>query len=131
MNRCMKRSTALALCFITASALATPPRQLITHNTTDSESNAYIAGTIPSQHPTRAHTDGTVFWTAVKLACFGHIVEGKCSALIRMETNTENPVDIGMVSMDLDSGDITPKTITANGYTLVVNGPGETTLSKD
>ena len=48
-----------------------------------------------------------------------------------METNTENPVDIGMVSMDLDTGDITPKTITANGYTLVVNGPGETTLSKD
>ncbi len=42
-----------------------------------------------------------------------------------------NPVDIGVVSMDLDSGDIIPKQISANGYTLNVKGPGETTITKD
>lgn len=131
MNHLLKSLTIAALGLITATAIAAPPKQLITHNSTDVESNAFIAGSIPSQHPTKAHSDNKVIWAVVKMACFGHIVNGKCSALIRMATNTANPVDIGEVSMDLISGDITPKTMSANGYTLTVNGPGETTLSKN
>ena len=130
MNRLIKTLTAGALGLCAATALAAP-KQLITHNTTNAESNAYIAGTIPSQHPTKAHSDGKVFWTAVKMACFGHVVDGKCSALILMETNTPNPVTLGTVMLDLDSGDITPKQLSANGYTITVNGPGETTISSN
>ena len=131
MNRPIKCATTLALCWMTTVALAIPPKQLITNNTTDAESNAYIAGTITSQYPTRAHSTNKVFWTAVKLACFGHIIDGKCSALIRMDTNTENPIDIGTLAMDITTGDITPSSISGNGYTITVTGPGETTISKD
>lgn len=117
----------LGLC--ATAVFATPPKQLITHNTTDFESNAFVAGTIPSQHPTKAHSDGKVFWTAVKMACFGHTINGKCAALIKMATNTPNPIELGMLTVDLNTGEITPQQITANGFTLTINGPGETTLS--
>lgn len=129
MNRFLKTMTAGALGLFTAAAFAVPPKQLITHNTTAVESNAFIDSTVPSQHPTKAFSDGKIFWTAVKMACFGHTVNNKCSALIKMATNTTNPVDIGIVTMDLDTGDIEPKQVSANGYTIRVNGPGETTIS--
>lgn len=128
MNRLLKHLSIVALSTIAATALAAP-KQLITHNTTDLESNAFVAGTIPSQHPTRPHSDGRVFWTAVKLACFGHIENGKCSALIKMATNTPNPITVGTLTMDILTGDITPKQLSSNGYTITVNGPAETTLS--
>ena len=129
----MKRSMKIfvpILSLIAATAIAAP-KHLITHNNTDLESNAFIDGTIPSQHPTKPHSDNKVFWTAVKLACFGHTVNNRCSALIKMGTNTPNPIDVGVLTMDLNSGDINPKVIKANGYTIIVNGPGETTILKD
>jgi hypothetical protein len=129
MTRLIKHLTAGALVLFTATALATPPKQLVTHNTTDVESNAFVDGSLPSRHPTKAHSDGIVHWLEVKMACFGHTTNGKCNALIVMKTNTPNPVAIGTVSMDLESGDITPKQLSANGYTITVNGPGETTIS--
>ena len=131
MNRFIKNMTVGTLILFAVTAIAAAPKHLITHNTTNAESNAYIDGSIPSQHPTKAHSDGRVFWTAVKMACFGHSVGGKCNALIAMQTNTPNPVTIGTVTLDLDSGDITPKQLSANGYTITVNGPGETTISSN
>lgn len=113
---------------ITATTVLASPILLITHNTTDVESEAYIDGKIKSNHPSKAHSDNNVSWVSVKMACFGHTVNGNCPALIKMATNTANPVDIGMVTMNLVTGDITPKQISGNGYTLIVNGPGETTL---
>ena len=130
MNRLLKNMTVGAMSLFAATAIAAP-KQLITHNTTDVESNAYIDGTIQSQHPTKAHSDGKVFWTAVKMACFGHTIDGKCTALIKMADNTPNPIIVGTVTLNLDTGDITPKQLSANGYTITVDGPGETTLSSN
>ena len=48
-----------------------------------------------------------------------------------MASNTDTPIKIGTLAMDVDTGDITPKQLSANGYTITVNGPGETTLSTD
>ena len=122
----------LAACLTYAvSVVAAPPRYLITHNTTDLESNAFVAGTIASQYPTAAHANGKVFWGAAKMACFGHISNGICPALIRIGTDTPNPMDIGTLYLNLDSGEITPASIQGNGYTALVNGPGEITLLKD
>jgi hypothetical protein len=118
---------------LTTTALMASPRQLITHNMTDVESNAFVAGTIPSQHPAKAYSDSKVVWTEVRMACFGHTINGKCSALIKMGTgpNDSEIVDLGMVTLDLNTGIITPSTLSANGYTMTVNGPGETTLTKN
>lgn len=131
MNRLKNGILATSLLMISTVVLAVPPKQLITHNTTDVDSNAYVASTIPSQHPTKAHSDSKVFWTSVRMACYGHIVNGKCPALIKMGVNTNNPVDIGIVELDLNTGEITPMQISGNGYTLIVNGPGESTIVKN
>lgn len=118
---------ALALSSTIASAA---PSFLVTHNRTNVESNAELAGTM-SPYPTPANKDGRVLWGLVKMACSGHVVNNRCSAVIYMETNTNHAIKLGEVSMDIDSGDIMPKMIKANGYTLTVNAPGETTLTKD
>ena len=130
MNLMLKSISAIALSLSAASALAVPD-YLITHNNTNVESNAYVAGTIPSPYPTAAHSSRQVPWNMVRFACYGNTTNGKCSALIKMATETAHPVDIGYLTMQLDNGDITPKKLSANGYTMVVNGPGEATVTKD
>lgn len=130
MNVVIKFLLFAALGLFSLSTLAAP-KQMITHNLTDLESNAFVDGVVPSQHPTRAHSDGKVFWTAVKLACFGHTINGKCSALIKMGTNLPIPIEIGTLSMDINTGEITPLQLSANGFTITVNGPGETTLTQN
>lgn len=127
-----KRIGTSVMLFIAASvAFAAPPKVLITHNETDFESNGYIAGTIPSQHPTKAHSTGRVMWASVRMACFGHVINGRCEALIKIATDTDHPIELGTVSVDLNTGDIQPKALYANGYKMIVNGPAESTLSKE
>lgn len=130
MSRLHNLLIAATLSLTATTALASPI-MLITHNTTDLESNAFVGGTVPSNHPTKPHSDNRVSWVSVKMACFGHTSGPMCPALIKVGTNTPNPITIGTVSMDLRTGDITPKQLRANGYTIIVNGPGETTLLKD
>ena len=116
---------------VAAIALAAP-LVLITNNNTDEQSRAFIDGTHPSHHPVPARTTRQIYWNMVKIACFEHTSsDNKCSAVIRMATDTLKPIDIGTVSMDLETGDITPKLQSSNGYTLTVNGPGETTITKN
>lgn len=128
----MYKIIKIAICcsFIIYSSLGlSAPAFLLTHNLTDEESNAHIDG-IPSLYPTKARSHSKVYWNLVRVACHGHSVGNSCTAVIKMATNTPNPIEIGEVHMDLTTGDITPKQLSANGYTLVVNGPGETTLTK-
>lgn len=128
MNKLQKTLSAVVLS-LSAGGLSAAPSYLITHNLTNEESNAYVANLIPSTHPTKAHSDGKVSWLVVKLACTLHKTNGRCPAMIKMKTDTANPVDLGMVSMDLDTGDISPKTLVAQGYRFSVNGPAEATLT--
>lgn len=130
MKLMLKSISAIALSLAAATALAIPA-YLITHNNTNEESNAYIAGTIPSPYATAAHSTRQVYWSMVRMACYGHTTYGKCSAMIKIGTNTANPKDIGVVTMDLESGDITPKYFTNAGYTVIINGPGEATINKN
>lgn len=123
--------TTLTLGLVIQTSALAGPKQLITHNLTDLESNAFIAGTIPSQYPTKAHSTRQVFWAAVRMACFGHIVNNKCPALIKIGTDTDHPIEVGTVEMNLETGEITPEIVYGNGYKLVVNGPAEATISED
>ncbi|CAM2947073.1 hypothetical protein [Legionella worsleiensis] len=130
MNLMLKSISAIALSLSAATAFAVPT-YLITHNNTNVESNAFIAGTIPSPYPTPANSTRQVYWNMVKMACYGHTTNGRCSALIKMATNTSAPIELGYVSMELDSGDISPKVLSAKGFTLTVNGPGEATITRN
>jgi hypothetical protein len=133
MHSTYKTFASLVLILSSFQGFASP-KQLITHNQTDLESNAYVAGTIPSRYPTRAYSDNRVNWLEVRMACFGHITNNKCPALIRIGTGPNDggtPMDLGFVTMDLVTGSITPNELHAYGYTFTVNGPGETTITKD
>ena len=128
MNKSLRLSIILSSALISGAVFAAP-QYLITHNRTNVESDAYVDGIIPSGHPTKANSDGKVMWGLVKFVCFGHIVNNTCSALIKMETHTSHPVELGKVSMNLLTGDISPKSLVANGYAMTVNNPGEVTLT--
>ena len=130
MNFIFKGFSAIALSLSAVTAFAAPT-YLTTHNNTNEESNAFVAGTIPSPYPTPANSTREIYWNLVKLACYGNTVNGKCPASVKMATNTKNPIEIGMLTMDLSTGDITPKQISNNGYTLTIVGPGEATITKD
>lgn len=127
----LQRTLAAITLSLSATAALAMPAYLITHNNTNEESSALIAGSIPSPYPTAPHSTRKVYWNLVRLACYGHTVDGKCSALIRMGTSTANPIEVGYVYMDLATGDITPKQLSAQGYTFTVNGLGEATIDKD
>lgn len=130
MKLLLKSLSALTLSLGVVTAFAAPA-YMTTHNYTNEESNAYIANYIPSPYPTAAHSSRQVYWNMVKLACYGHTTGGQCLAVIKMASNTANPIVIGELSMNLETGDITPKSLSAAGYTVVINGPGEATITKD
>lgn len=123
-------NASLLACLSLSLNLYAAPKQLITHNKTSVESNAFIDGSIPSVYPSKANNDNRVFWASVKLACYGRISNNICHALIKMKTDTPSPIDLGWVSLNLATGEILPASIVANGYRLTVNGPGETTLEE-
>lgn len=131
MNLLLKSLSALTLSLSAVVAVAASPTYLTTHNNTNEESNAYIAGTIPSPYPTKPNSTKQVYWNMVKIACYGHASNGKCPALVKMATNTDSPIELGTMIMDLATGDITPKKLSNRGYTLIVNGPGEATITKN
>lgn len=124
--------SALGWLLLANPSMATAPQLLITHNNTNVESNAYIAGTIPSANPSKPNSTNLVPWIIVSIACTGHLIDQtKCPALIKMETNTAHPVNLGEVTMDIKTGEINPKRLAANGYTFTVVGLAEATLNKD
>lgn len=126
-KRIIMGTVALSYSFI-ANAV---PASLMTHNQTHVESNAYIDGVVKSPYPSAAMKDNRVAWLSVRIACTGHIVDNKCHALVKMATDTPNPIDLGWVEMDMLSGEITPQELHNNGYGLIVNGLGEVTLMEE
>jgi len=129
MNLILKGLSVITLSLGATVALAAPAF-LTTHNNTSEQSNAFIDGA-PSPYPTLAHSTRQVYWNFVRLACYGHSTNNKCSAVIKMATDTANPIELGTVTMDTETGDITPHQMSAKGYTFTVNGLGETTISKN
>lgn len=119
-----------AACILAGSIASASPAYLTTHNNTNVESNAFINGTIASPSPTKANSDHSVMWIVVRMSCYGHIQNGLCPATIKMATDTGTPIDLGNVTINVETGDILPKELHANGYHFIVNGPGEVTLTE-
>lgn len=132
MNRFV--NAAIAVTFGLATSVAgAAGMALITHNKTDMISKAMIDGSIPSTHPALPQKDTKISWAEVRLVCGPRLdAAGLCHALVKMiSPSNGSEFDLGWVYMNIDNGDITPKTLTANGYTLTVNGPAETTITKN
>jgi hypothetical protein len=122
---------AITLSTFASAALAAPPVYLITHNETDLESNAYIKGNTPSPYPTPPASTRQIYWNMVRIACYGRTnSDGTCSALVKMAPNSPSPIEVGYLTLNMETGDITPKRISGGGYSVIVNGPGEATIVK-
>ena len=114
---------------MTNNVLAGPPSVLTTLNKTSVKSNAYIDGVVPSLYPTLANSNRSVSWIAVTLACQGHIKDNICRAIVRMNVDSDNPVDLGELTLNMKTGEILPQSLTNNGYHLEVVGNGRIELS--
>ncbi len=129
MNKLLSMTAGVVL-GLSATVSNAVPFYLTTHNNTGVESNAWVNGH-PSPYPSQPFSTNKVMWGLVQLACAPIIVNGTCSADIKMETDTPNPVMLGRMTMKLNNGDITPKSLVSNGYRLTVNGSAELTITKE
>lgn len=107
------------------------PRKLVIHNQTNVDAGAYVAEQVPPRHPAKANSTNYISWTEVRMACLGRSVDDECPAMIKMAINTSNEMNLGIVYLNVKTGNITPKKVNKYGYTLTVNGPGEATLTQD
>lgn len=122
------------LCFFSLLASASysyaAPAYLYTHNDTDLTAGAFVNGTIPPQHPTKPHSSSKIYWSLIKLVCSYNPKQPTCHATIKLGNNNNYTIEIGEVAINLDTGDITPKEISNNGYRVSVMGPGEALITK-
>lgn len=131
MKKILTTLTLTALTLTMSSAFASP-KKLVIHNQTNVDSCAYVAGEVPPRHPARANCTNYISWTEVRIACLGRTLANKtCPAVIKMNINTPNVTDLGVVYLNVDTGEISPKVLHGNGFKLTVNGPGEATLTYD
>lgn len=131
MNALLKGVAAMTLGLSSALAFAAPTH-LITDNQTNFQSNAFINGTVQSPYPTPKMTKKKLLWSMVQLACSPYVDSQKqCSALIRMGTDTPNPVDVGWLKMNMSTGEITPTEVRHNGFIIKVIGAGEVVITED
>ena len=127
MYSLFKNLCAITLSVTAATALATPTHY-ITHNDTDLLTNVIVNGT-ESPFPTFPHSTRKIAWRMVKLGC-GRAPNGMCAVLIKIRTDTSDPIEIGTLYMDMNSGELTPQSISANGYTVNVLGAAEVAIAQ-
>lgn len=130
MKLMLKGISAVTLALATGISFAAP-QYLLIHNHTNLTAGAFVGGTVPPQHPTKPNSDSKVFWGLVKMACLSHTVNGQCPALIKLGSNNEYNITVGYMNLDMNTGDISPKDISGNGYRIIINGPGEASITKD
>jgi hypothetical protein len=102
------------------------PSNFTTRNYTKYQSNAKIKN-VWSPFATPAGTATTpsersVPWIGLKLLC--GLVAKTCAAEIYMKTDTDTPVFVGQGTLDISTGDITPKELINNGFILTSPEPG-------
>lgn len=132
MNRLFPVKTlTTASLLLTSTLLSAAPAQLVTQNDTPFQSNAFVGDnfSIASPHPTPAKSTRSVFWGVVQVICKKRA--GDCAALIKMKTDTGAPVNVGVVSVNLTTGIITPTVVKGNGFTITATGPGKTRITQD
>lgn len=128
MKQLVKSLAASALLLASGAVLA-KPSYLTINNTTDVESNAFLAGK-KSDHPTAPKTTSKVSWFAVQMVCYGHIDSAnRCHAIIYMDTQSKDPIELGEVTLEMTTGDIQPKVLRKNGYTMTVSTEKEATAT--
>lgn len=126
MKSIFKILSAITISVTSVTALATPTHY-ITHNNTEWETNVVVKG-VESPFPTLPYSTRKVAWRMVRFGCG---ITPVCAAVIKVATETSDPIEIGTLYMDMESGEITPQQISAHGYTAKIKGIAEVIITRD
>ncbi|KTD63879.1 hypothetical protein [Legionella spiritensis] len=129
MKQWMCCALALGVSFYAGSVSASP-KAMVTHNQTSMTTNAYVDG-VAAPKPAMPHSTTSVPWFFVKAGCDKHVGDGICPAVIKMNIDSDSPIEVGTLYVDLHSGVISPAEISAHGFTITVNAPGEITVMEE
>ncbi|GGI80283.1 hypothetical protein [Legionella impletisoli] len=129
MSRFTKALIGASLSLAAAASFALPPTELVSHNNTDVSSQAYLGPNLDiPQQPTAPGAVKRVSWVSVRILCMNTPKPGICPAKIAL--NTTPQTTLGVVELNLATGDINPKVLSANGYKMTVIKPGEIAFTK-
>ncbi|WP_133131171.1 hypothetical protein [Legionella yabuuchiae] len=130
MSRFTKALIGASLSLSAAIAFAIPPSELVSHNNTDVQTQAFLGPNLDlPQQPTEPGAVKRVSWVSVRILCMNTPKPGICPAKIKL--NTVPQTTLGIVEMNLKNGDINPKVLSANGYKMTVVKPGEIVFTKE
>lgn len=129
MNRFKKLVLGSAMVALTAGSAWAAPSQMVTVNKTAASIFANIAG-YQSPDPVKPGETKKRAWLLVKGLCATAGQTGKCTADIVAQDSSNNTTTLGQMTMDLESGDITPKKLAAGKYTLTVTGVAQVLITQ-
>ena len=118
------------ICCISCLARA-EPMYYVTHNRTDFETKTLIASDNPIFFSTPEHSSSKIDWWMLQHRCETLLMNHTCKVLLKAETNSNHPVELGVLTIDLKYGEIYPKYLSANGYSVSVIGIGEIHIYKN
>lgn len=125
-----KQAIAFSLAALfSAYSYSGTPQYLITHNKTPYQSMTYVDGRISLPKVSDPSSDTAILWLTVNKLCYGRTASNKCPLVIKMRTDSGYPFDLGVIYVDLKTGEINPKQLSNNQVTLKVNNVGEFTLN--
>lgn len=123
-----KQRIAFCLCLSVTPIIYSAPQVLTTHNQTNYQAIAYVDGKISLPKIAEPLSDSSISWVTVNRLCYGRTVNNKCPLVIKMKGLSSYSFDLGVIYMDLNSGEITPKQITFNHIQLNAHNTGELSL---
>ena len=117
---------------LTATAFADEPTELTTYNNTNAWVSAKISG-FPSHDPMTPHSERHRAWWKLRVACYASQKDDICTAtiILRKNESDENGSILGDMSINMKSGEITPKQLRNDLYTLRVNDIAKVTITEN
>lgn len=113
-----------------AASVIASPKAMVIHNLSDTITNAYVDG-VAGPEPTEPNATSRVRWFIVKAGCRKHTNEGICPVVIKMDIESDSPIVVGTIYIDLESGMISPQKISGNGFAVTADGPAEVSVKND
>jgi len=125
MNKFSKLFAGTILATASSIALAAPS-ELVVDNKTDYQARAYVHGI--SKNPAEAHSSMSLNWWALSMVC---AFQTECKAEVKVKTDTANPISLGNVSINLDTGVIDTSGLShAEGFNVSYVAPGHAVVTQ-
>lgn len=126
MTRTAKSLLLASLCISSALHAAPPPVFNVVNNL-GVATESYIAGQMTSSTPANSTRSKT--WGTIALKCTSHRLNPICPVTIMLATAPKTV--LGTLNINIISGEISPKVLSSNGYTMTLNEPATIVFTKN